>query len=219
MVAFYGSLERPGAVGPKLIYEDGSLQHAGLFFERPEESGIWTNEHYYKGLHGDLPAANLARRVPAVTGACLMIDSQVYADVGGMSGLYLQGDYEDSDLCLRLLAAGRENWYYPGAVLYHLEAQSYPTASRETNRQYNRSLFNDVWGVTIDKAGPKFASVSAGSGSAAGAHTRLPVRAKSARAQLVTAPSGVKGNGNGRRIAGRVGSSLAGDIRGDIPAR
>jgi len=219
MVAFHGSLERPGALGPKLIYEDDSLQHAGLFFERPHESRIWTNEHYYKGLHGDLPAANIARRVPAVTGACLMIDSKVYADLGGMSGLYLQGDYEDSDLCLRLLAVGRENWYFPGAVLYHLEAQSYPTVSREINRQYNRWLFNDVWGATIDKVDPQFAPASAASRSSAGPDAGPPARERRARTQMVMSPSGLTGSGNAGKIAGRTGSSPTSGIRGDIPVR
>ena len=199
MVAFYGSLERPGAVGPKLIYEDDSLQHAGLFFERPQESRIWTNEHYYKGLHSDLPAANIARRVPAITGACLMIDSQVYADIGGMSGLYLQGDYEDSDLCLRLSAQGLENWYFPGAVLYHLEAQSYPTASRETNRQYNRWLFNEVWGGTIDGAGPQFAAASRGARYPADG-VGLPTPTKQSRSRQSMAPNLLKGNGVGGKV-------------------
>jgi GT2 family glycosyltransferase len=156
MIEFHKSLERPGAVGPKLIYEDDSLQHAGLYFERSPESQIWTNEHYYKGLHSDLPAANVARPVPAVTGACLMIDAQLYASVGGMSGAYIQGDYEDSDLCLRLSQAGRENWYFPGSVLYHLEGQSYATASRRLNTEYNRWLFNSLWHDAIEAASERY---------------------------------------------------------------
>jgi GT2 family glycosyltransferase len=148
----YQALEKPGALGPKLIYEDNSLQHAGLYFERAPESGAWMNEHYYKGLHSDLPAANIARQVPAVTGACLMIDAELYASVGGLSGLYIQGDYEDSDLCLRLSEAGHQNWYFPGVVLYHLEGQSYPTPVRQVNYEYNRWLFNEIWADSIRDA-------------------------------------------------------------------
>jgi O-antigen biosynthesis protein len=149
LTEFYHALERPGALGPKLIYEDNSLQHAGLYFERAAGSGVWMNEHYYKGLHSDLPAANVARAVPAVTGACLMIDAELYAEVGGLSGVYIQGDYEDSDLCLRLSEAGRENWYFPGVALYHLEGQSYPTPARQVNYEYNRWLFNEIWSGVI----------------------------------------------------------------------
>ena len=147
--AFYRSLDRPGAVGPKLLYEDDSLQHAGLYFAETWDRGTWMNEHYFKGLASDLPAANIARRVPAVTGACLMIDAELYRSIGGLSGKYIQGDYEDSDLCLRLWSGGFENWYCPEVALYHLEGQSYPSAARVANTRYNRWLFNEMWSDAI----------------------------------------------------------------------
>jgi GT2 family glycosyltransferase len=90
--------------------------------------------------------------VPAVTAACLLIDAGLFKSIGGLSGAYLQGDYEDSDLCLRLLESGRNNWYFPGVSLYHLEAQSYPSSTRSINRQYNRWLFNEVWAGAIERA-------------------------------------------------------------------
>lgn len=155
LTAFYETLEKPGALGPKLIYEDNSLQHAGLFFERVQGSSVWMNEHYYKGLHSDLPAANVAREVPAVTGACLMIDAGLYEAAGGLSSVYIQGDYEDSDLCLRLSQAGRKNWYFPQVELYHLEGQSYASAARQVNYEYNRWLFNETWAEAISKANLK----------------------------------------------------------------
>jgi GT2 family glycosyltransferase len=149
MAELYDSLDRPGAAGPMLLYEDDSLQHAGLYFDRPAASRLWSNEHYFKGLHMDLPAANIPREVPAVTAACLMVDAELYRQVGGLSGAYVQGDYEDSDLCLRLRDAGRRNWYLPQVRLYHLEAQSYPSSARNVNREYNRWLFNETWGDVI----------------------------------------------------------------------
>jgi GT2 family glycosyltransferase len=156
MTAFYDSIGRPGAVGAKLVYEDDSLQHAGLYFNRLEGSTVWSNDHHYKGLHRDMPAANVPRKVAAVTAACLLIDVELYREIGGLSGRYVQGDYEDSDLCMRLLAAGRENWYFPGAVLYHLEGQSYPTISRRLNSEYNRWLFNWLWKDVIEEAALRY---------------------------------------------------------------
>ena len=91
----------------------------------------------------------MPRPVPAVTAACLMVDADLYERVGGLSGTYVQGDYEDSDLCLRLRDAGRTNWYLPQVQLYHLEAQSYPSALRNLNREYNRWLFNETWSEII----------------------------------------------------------------------
>ena len=69
---------------------------------------MWHDAHYFKGLHRTFPAANVARPVPAVSGACMMIDRALYEELGGLSGKYVRGDYEDSDLCLRLIENGRE---------------------------------------------------------------------------------------------------------------
>jgi GT2 family glycosyltransferase len=156
MVTFYRSLDHPGAVGAKLIYEDDSLQHAGLYFDRPLGSSVWSNEHYHKGLHRDLPDADVARPVSAVSAACLMIETELFRSVGGLSGHYVQGDYEDSDLCLRLYAEGRKNWYFPGSVLYHLEGQSYPSTMRRLHRDYNQWLFNATWGPAIEASAEAF---------------------------------------------------------------
>src|SRR5439155_9868397 len=94
MVEFYDSTPVIGALGPKLLYEDDSIQHAGIYFDRPAGGHIWSNEHFFKGLHRDLPAANVARPVPAVTGACLMISMKLFGELGGLRSLYVQGDYE-----------------------------------------------------------------------------------------------------------------------------
>ena len=52
------------ATGAKLLYEDSSLQHAGMYFERDGVTGQWQNLHFHKGMPGTLPAANQPRRVP-----------------------------------------------------------------------------------------------------------------------------------------------------------
>jgi GT2 family glycosyltransferase len=149
MARFYDSKADIGALGVKLLYEDESLQHAGLYFVRPPGETVWFNEHYFKGLHRDFGPANEVRRVPAVTAACLMIASDLYSDVGGLQGHYIQGDYEDSDLCLRLSERGLTNWYLPSVELYHLEGQSYPTDARTRNASFNRWLHSVDWSDRI----------------------------------------------------------------------
>ena len=153
MQAFHDATSNVGALGPKLLYEDDSLQHAGLFFDVVQEgptAGSWANMHYFKGLHKDIPAANVARPVPAVTAACLLIDKDLYESVGGLPDAYVQGDYEDSELCLKLLAAGRDNWYLPGVELYHLEGSSYSGAERGITGSYNRWLQTRRMGQAIE---------------------------------------------------------------------
>ncbi len=134
MAEFYASSPKIGALGAKLIYEDGSLQHAGMFFAQTTFP-FWLTLHYYKGLPGNYQPAQKTRAVPAVTGACLMIRKDLYDQVGGMTTDYVIGDFEDSDLCLKCRELGYESWYFADATLYHLERQSVPL-----NTVYNGSI-------------------------------------------------------------------------------
>jgi GT2 family glycosyltransferase len=145
MVEFYDAHPTIGALAPKLLYEDESIQHAGLYFYRPPGGRMWSNEHYYKGLHRFFPAANVSRSVPAVTGACMLLATELYQSSAGLRGIYVRGDYEDSDLCLRLREQGRECWYLSDVELYHLEGQSYPRDERERASQYNQWLHSHLW--------------------------------------------------------------------------
>jgi len=150
MSAFFDATPGIGALAPKLLYEDDSLQHAGMYFLRAPGSETWENMHYFKGLARDTPAANVARSVPAVTGACLMLERERWEALGGLRGQFVQGDYEDSDLCLRLHEQGLASWYLPDAELHHLEAQSYPNELRRTTSAYNTWLHSHLWGERIE---------------------------------------------------------------------
>jgi GT2 family glycosyltransferase len=148
---FYDSKPDIGALAPKLIYEDDSIQHAGMHFYKKPGTDTWLDSQYFKGLHRSFPAANIARSLPAVTGACMMIDKRLYEEHGGLSGHYVQGDYEDFDLCMRLTESGRENWYLPEAELYHLEAQSYTSELRSPSNRYNAWLHSHRWASQIEE--------------------------------------------------------------------
>ena len=144
-----GLLERGklGAVGPKLIFEDGSLQHAGLYFGR-DQRGIWLNHHFHKGMPGDYAPAQHAREVPGVTGACLVARRETYERVGGFTEDYVIGDYEDSDLCLKIRRLGLRIAYEPAACLYHFERRSIRRSQdymRGVASQYNSWLHTQRW--------------------------------------------------------------------------
>jgi GT2 family glycosyltransferase len=139
-----------GAVGPKLIFDDGSLQHAGLTFER-DIDGRWYNTHFFKGYPRDWPAANVSRSVPGVTGAAMLMPRAVYEEIGGFCEDYVVGDYEDSDLCLRLRSRGYDIRYEPRAELYHFERRSITlhngyvgTAASSYNRALHASRWSDL---------------------------------------------------------------------------
>jgi GT2 family glycosyltransferase len=144
MQEFYDSVPHIGALGVKLLYEDDSIQHAGMYFYQPPGSSVWQDAHYFKGMHRSLPAANVARSVPLVSGACLMIDRTLYQQFGGLRGMFVRGDYEDSDLCLQLTESGRENWYLPDVELYHLEGQSYSANAEQASDRYLTNRYN-MW--------------------------------------------------------------------------
>jgi GT2 family glycosyltransferase len=150
MASFYESRPSIGALGPKLLYEDGSIQHAGMHFHQPTGSTLWQDAHYFRGLHRDFPGANVPRPVPLLSGACMMIASDLYRDQGGLQARYVQGDYEDSDICMRLSEQGLENWYLPQAELYHLEALSYGSDLRLPANRYNAWLHTHLWRGRIE---------------------------------------------------------------------
>jgi GT2 family glycosyltransferase len=143
-----------GAVGPRLVFADGAIQHAGMEFQRREELGVWVNHHPRMGLDPALdPHATLAV-VPAVTGACLAVRRADLEAVGGWDTGYLVGDFEDSDLCLKLRNAGLQAAYLPDVQLTHLERQSFKLLGQDEFRQrvviYNAVRHQTRWVALIE---------------------------------------------------------------------
>lgn len=108
-----------GAVGALLYYPNGIVQHAGIYTERGRV------RHYAQFLGRDgftsNPAACCRRLVSAVTGACLLIRRDLFLRIGGFDA-ELATDYNDVDLCFRLLRLGYRNVFTPGAELLHRES-------------------------------------------------------------------------------------------------
>ncbi|TCZ60943.1 glycosyltransferase [Roseicella aquatilis] len=112
-----------GAVGAKLLYADGRLQHGGVV------TGVGgVADHYLlraaredPGDHGSLA---LVRGAGAVTAACLALRRSVYAEVGGLDERNLAVAFNDVDLCMKIRAAGYRILWTPFAELYHLESAS-----------------------------------------------------------------------------------------------
>jgi GT2 family glycosyltransferase len=122
-MVMYSSLPEVGAVGGRLLWEDGRLQHVGVGFE----NGL--PGHPHRGFPGDFPGyANglrIARDCLAVTGACLMTRRELFDELGGLSTV-LPVNYNDIDYCLKLHTSGRRIVYDPDLVMYHFESSSRP---------------------------------------------------------------------------------------------
>ena len=154
MVGIFEGLNRPGVLGPKLLLADGLIQHTGMiFFQEPSLPGFWFNDHPEKGLPNNLSTNMDSRQVAAVTGACMLLRREVYQEVGGLSEDYILGDFEDSDLCLKLRTASYQIWYTPQIELYHLERLSFPHAGdagwRTNLSRYNAWVQTERWGKII----------------------------------------------------------------------
>lgn len=112
-----------GAVGAKLLYPAGGIQHAGVIM------GVYDNcGHAFKGLDSSVPHyfdfSDVIRNVSAVTGACLMTRSEVFWQVRGFDETQFAVAFNDIDLCLKIGKSGYRVLYTPHAVLHHHEAFS-----------------------------------------------------------------------------------------------
>lgn len=131
-----------GVVGPTLLYGDGSIQHAGMCFERyPHWGNLWTNLHPGKGWPAEWFAGDTPREVAALTGACMLLRKTLYDELGGLDEGYIRGDFEDSDLCMKIRQKGLIPYLVPQIQLHHLERQSQDINARVDTRML-LSLFN-----------------------------------------------------------------------------
>ena len=115
--------EEVGAVGARLLYPSGRIQHAGVVMGVYENAG-----HHFKGVKSDeycyFDLPGLVRNCAAVTGACMLLRRDRFWEVGGFDEQNLPIAFQDVDLCLKLLQRGYLNVYTPHATLYHHEASS-----------------------------------------------------------------------------------------------
>ena len=111
-----------GAVGARLWYPDGKMQHGGVILG---VGGVATHAHV--GLqkeHGYFARAHLAQNFSAVTGACLVCRKEVYQRLGGLDQTSLAVAFNDVDFCLRIAESGLRVVWTPHAELRHHESAS-----------------------------------------------------------------------------------------------
>jgi GT2 family glycosyltransferase len=128
-----------GAIGPLLLFEDECVQHQGMYFKPLSEFGNWYFGHHTdKGLHySGGPALKICA---SITGACILMERALAQEIGGFDEAYIIGDFEDSDLCLKLQAMGRDCAVDPEVRLYHLERKSQASATQAW--RMNLTLYN-----------------------------------------------------------------------------
>ncbi|HEX8959893.1 MAG TPA: glycosyltransferase [Solirubrobacterales bacterium] len=137
-MVMYSSLPEVGAVGGRLLLEDGRIQHVGVRFQ----DGL--PGHPYHGYASDFEGyANgilVARNPLAVTGACLMTRRELFEQLGGLSSEF-PVNYNDVDYCLELRRAGKRIVYDPDLVMLHFESSSRSSDVMDLEKQ----LLKDKW--------------------------------------------------------------------------
>jgi GT2 family glycosyltransferase len=112
-----------GCVGAKLLYANGSVQHAGVVIGLGGVA-LHVFHHRLRDDHGYFGRLRVASNYSALTGACLLVKRDLYLAVGGLDESNLAVAFNDIDLCLRIQNAGFRNVFTPFAELYHFECSS-----------------------------------------------------------------------------------------------
>ncbi len=146
-MAAYAQQKNVGAVGAKLLYPDDTVQHAGVIVGLGGVAG-----HPFVRQHKDDPGyfnyIQLINNYSAVTAACLMCRKEVFLEVNGLEE-DLAVEYNDVDLCLKIVDKGYHNVYLPHVELYHFESVSrgHPHLSKESYERHIKEIgiFSKKW--------------------------------------------------------------------------
>ena len=143
-MAGWMSIDGVGAVGAKLLYPDGTIQHAGVIVG--PHGGL--ADHIFHRLPKEVIGFNFlthaARNVSGVTGACLLTSKSVFEAVGGFDQDALGMEYNDVDFCLRLGQAQKRVVFTPQATLVHYCGQSRGPTWRPAEHASFLSRYPDI---------------------------------------------------------------------------
>jgi len=117
-------VEGVGAVGARLVYPDGRLQHAGIVHGLYDGMAGPAFKLQPEWDHGPLGQAAVTRNCAAVTAACMLVRRKEFLELGGFDEKLFAVAYNDVDFCYRLRAAGRRVVVCAEAELCHHEGAS-----------------------------------------------------------------------------------------------
>lgn len=144
-----------GAVGARMYYGDGCIQHAGVVLGYGGIAG-----HAFEGLKpGEASRIReiiCARTCSAVTAACMMVRRSLFEELGGFDEA-LGVAYNDIDLCLRIGAAGKKVLYTPFAELFHYESRTRGmelTKEKAERIRKETEYFKQRWHALLEQGDP-----------------------------------------------------------------
>ncbi|MFT8244255.1 class I SAM-dependent methyltransferase [Roseomonas sp. BN140053] len=135
---------RCGIVGSKLLNADGTVQEAGGTIH----SNGW-GEPYGRGDDPDRPQYNFVREVDVAIGACILVRTAAWEEVGGFDDRYAPAYYEEFDLAFALRDRGWRVLYQPASRVTHFDASSYGAAERDRQSMRNHAQFCEKWDAAV----------------------------------------------------------------------
>lgn len=146
-----------GIVGAKLLFEDNTIQHAGVIIGFGGVAG-----HAFIGQdredNGYFSRILCVQDLSAVTAACLMVRKSVFDEVEGLNEDFKVA-FNDIDFCLKVRKAGYLVVYNPYAQFYHYESKSRgqeDSADKVARFQQEIGLFGERWGDILEKGDPYY---------------------------------------------------------------
>jgi GT2 family glycosyltransferase/glycosyltransferase involved in cell wall biosynthesis len=146
-----------GMTGAKLLYADGTLQEAGGI--------VWNSGNpwnYGRNANARDPRYNYARQTDYLSGACLLLPTALWNEIGGFSENYLPAYFEDTDLAFQVRARGFKTVYTPTAQVFHFEGMSNGTSVESGTKRFqeiNRPKFKARWNAAFRDNGKEGAEV------------------------------------------------------------
>jgi GT2 family glycosyltransferase len=140
-----------GAVGARLWFLDGTVQHGGVILGLGGVAGH-AFPHLKRGRGGYFSRAQLQQNISAVTGACLAVRKELFEKIGPFDETNLSISFNDIDFCLRLSAAGYRNVWTPFANLIHAESASrghQPTKKEQVHFVQEATFMQRKWGFEL----------------------------------------------------------------------
>ncbi len=139
----YARMARVGAVGARLYFEDGAIQHAGIVHGYYEGSVGHAFRYLPRHDWGYMGFVRAAREYSGVTAACMLTPRALFQEIGGFDEDNFALAYNDVDYCYRLVKMGRSCIYCPTAELYHFEGKSRGFVDDPQERVNFRRLYGD----------------------------------------------------------------------------
>lgn len=140
-----------GAVGAKLLWPNGMVQHGGVLLGVGNVAGHFGNR--LAGADwGDHGRNQLVQQVSGCTAACLFLRKGDYLMLGGMDGIAFPVAFNDVDLCLKVRAAGKAIVWTPHAKLLHAESASRgheDTPQKKARAQREVEQLRSKWGHVL----------------------------------------------------------------------